>query len=123
VGSCGGVDDPNDHPRDRDETRRRGVSEYNTSSSVMVVIEGDEPRAPTHTRSTTRWSENCARTPHTSSTSGLLGRYVDRGRRPSIDGKAAYVQAYIAGDQGEAIANESVQAVRDMSQARKRQRA
>ncbi len=32
----------------------------------------------------------------------------------SIDGKAAYVQVYIAGDQGEALANESVQAVRDI---------
>ncbi|WP_131810839.1 MMPL family transporter, partial [Mycobacterium intracellulare] len=33
----------------------------------------------------------------------------------SVDGKAAYVQAYIAGDQGEALANESVAAVRHIA--------
>ncbi len=30
----------------------------------------------------------------------------------SVDGKAAYVQVYVSGDQGEALANESVEAVR-----------
>ena len=32
----------------------------------------------------------------------------------SADGKAAYVQLYLAGNQGERLANESVQAVRDI---------
>ena len=32
----------------------------------------------------------------------------------SADGKAAYVQLYLAGNQGESLANESVQAVRDI---------
>ncbi|HET7742205.1 MAG TPA: MMPL family transporter, partial [Mycobacterium sp.] len=34
----------------------------------------------------------------------------------SIDGKAAYVQVYIAGDQGEALANESVESVREIAE-------
>lgn len=33
----------------------------------------------------------------------------------SADGKAAYVQVYIAGDQGETLANESVDAVRHIA--------
>ncbi len=32
----------------------------------------------------------------------------------SMDGKGAYVQVYIAGNQGESLANESVQAVREI---------
>ncbi len=32
----------------------------------------------------------------------------------SADGKAAYVQVHLAGNQGQSLANESVQAVRDI---------
>ncbi len=42
-------------------------------------------------------------------------RSLPRGAQ-SVDGKAAYVQVYLAGDQGEALANESVDAVRQIAE-------
>lgn len=39
--------------------------EYDTSSSVMVVLEGDKPLGSRRTSSTTRWCATCAPTPPT----------------------------------------------------------
>lgn len=43
-----------------------------------------------------------------------MERSTDRAGAQSNDGKAAYVQVYLAGNQGEALANESVESVQSI---------
>jgi RND superfamily putative drug exporter len=88
--------------------------EYNTSISVMIVLEGDEPLGAAATNSTTRWSPSWRPTPSTSSTSRTSGRLADHHRaRASTTSRLRAV--YIAGEQGEALANESVHTVREIA--------
>lgn len=47
--------------------------EFNSNSTIMVVVEGQEPLARRRTSTTTRSSTNCSRTPSTSSTSRTSG--------------------------------------------------
>ncbi len=47
--------------------------ESDSDSSVMIVLEGNQPWATTPTRSTTRWFPSCGPTPPTSSTSRISG--------------------------------------------------
>nr|WP_197380831.1 MMPL family transporter [Mycolicibacterium mengxianglii] len=89
--------------------------EYDTSSSVMIVVEGDEPLGPdAHTYYDDVVRELNADTTHVQHVQDFWGDTLTAAGAQSIDGEAAYVQVYIAGDQGEALANESVQAVRDI---------
>jgi putative drug exporter of the RND superfamily len=89
--------------------------EYNTSSSVMIVLEGDDLLGPdAHTFYDKVVRELEADTTHVQHVQDFWGDTLTAAGAQSIDGKAAYVQVYIAGDQGEALANESVQAVRDI---------
>ncbi|CAN5173889.1 MMPL family transporter [soil metagenome] len=89
--------------------------EYDTSSSVMIVVEGDERLGPdAHTYYDEVIRELNADTTHVQHVQDFWGDTLTAAGAQSIDGKAAYVQVYIAGDQGEALANESVQAVRDI---------
>ncbi|MEX7471640.1 RND family transporter [Mycobacterium adipatum] len=88
--------------------------EYDTSSSVMIVLEGDEPLGPdAHTFYDEVVRKLNADTKHVQHVQDFWGDTLTAAGAQSIDGKAAYVQVYIAGDQGEALANESVRAVRD----------
>ncbi|PRC43420.1 MMPL family RND transporter, partial [Mycobacterium sp. ITM-2017-0098] len=89
--------------------------EYDTSSSVMIVVEGDDPLGPdAHTYYDEIVRKLDADTTHVQHVQDFWGDTLTAAGAQSIDGKAAYVQVYIAGDQGEALANESVQAVRDI---------
>ncbi|WP_304111855.1 RND family transporter [Mycolicibacterium bacteremicum] len=89
--------------------------EYDTSSSVMIVLEGDEPLgADAHTFYDEIVRKLEADTTHVQHVQDFWGDTLTAAGAQSIDGKAAYVQVYIAGDQGEALANESVQTVRDI---------
>ncbi|MGU3499509.1 MMPL/RND family transporter [Mycobacterium sp. C31M] len=89
--------------------------EYDTSSSVMIVLEGDEPLGPeAHTFYDEIVQKLEAETTHVQHVQDFWGDTLTAAGAQSIDGKAAYVQVYIAGDQGEALANESVQTVRDL---------
>jgi len=47
--------------------------EFDSNSTIMIVIEGQKPSAPTRTRTTTRSSASCSRIPSTSSTSRTSG--------------------------------------------------
>ena len=108
---------PNDAPS-MIATKRVGAvfQEYNTSSSVMIVLEGDQPLgAEAHQFYDRIVRDLRADTKHVQHVQDFWGDSFTAAAAQSVDGKAAYVQVYIAGDQGEALANESVAAVRDIA--------
>ncbi|WP_445167637.1 MMPL/RND family transporter [Mycolicibacterium sp. Dal123E01] len=105
---------PNDAPS-LIATKRVGqvFNEYNTSSSVMIVLEGEQPLGPdAHTFYDKIVRELRADTAHVQHVQDFWGDTLTAAGAQSIDGKASYVQVYISGDQGETLANESVEAVR-----------
>jgi RND superfamily putative drug exporter len=105
---------PNDAPS-MIATKRVGevFKEYNTSSSVMIVLEGDDTLgADAHHFYDEIVQKLKADTKHVQHVQDFWGDSFTAAGAQSVDGKAAYAQVYIAGDQGEALANESVEAVR-----------
>ncbi len=89
--------------------------EYDTSSSVMIVLEGDQPLSgPAHQFYDQMVRALRADTTHVQHVQDFWGDTLTAKGAQSRDGKAAYVQVYISGDQGETLANESVDAVRRM---------
>ncbi|OBK45832.1 RND family transporter [Mycobacterium sp. 1081908.1] len=108
---------PNDAPS-MIATKRVGkvFREFDTSSSVMIVLEGDKPLGEdAHHFYDQMVRELRADTKHVQHVQDFWGDSLTASAAQSADGKAAYVQVYIAGDQGEALANESVAAVRDIA--------
>ncbi|HEX7323669.1 MAG TPA: MMPL family transporter [Mycobacterium sp.] len=108
---------PNDAPS-MIATKRVGkvFHEYDTSSSVMIVLEGDQPLgAKAHEFYDKMVRELRADTTHVQHVQDFWGDTLTAKGAQSADGKAAYVQVYIAGDQGETLANESVAAVRHIA--------
>ncbi|BBY98303.1 membrane protein [Mycolicibacterium fallax] len=90
--------------------------EYDTSSSVMVVLEGEQPLGfEAHEFYDEMVRDLRADTAHVQHVQDFWGDTLTAKGAQSRDGKAAYVQVYIAGDQGEALANESVDAVRTIA--------
>src|SRR5690625_7480842 len=111
---------PNDAPS-MIATKRVGkvFEEYDTSSSVMIVLEGDEPLgAAAHEFYDEMVRELRADTTHVQHVQDFWGDTLTAKGAQSADGKAAYVQVYISGDQGETLANESVDAVRHIATER-----
>lgn len=107
---------PNDAPS-LIATKRVGevFQEYDTSSSVMIVLEGDDPLGPdAHQFYDEMVRELRNDTTHVQHVQDFWGDTLTAAGAQSIDGKAAYVQVYIAGDQGETLANDSVASVRDI---------
>ncbi|MUM33347.1 MMPL family transporter, partial [Mycolicibacterium sp. CBMA 361] len=105
---------PNDAPS-MIATKRVGsvFKEYSTSSSVMIVLEGDKPLGPdAHQYYDQIVRQLRADTKHIQHLQDFWGDSFTAAAAQSTDGKAAYAQVYIAGDQGETLANESVAAVR-----------
>ena len=105
---------PNDAPS-MIATKRVGkvFQEYDTSSSVMIVLEGEQPLgAEAHEFYDQMVRDLRADTTHVQHVQDFWGDTLTAKGAQSADGKAAYVQVYIAGDQGETLANESVDAVR-----------
>ncbi|MGB3484068.1 MAG: MMPL family transporter [Mycobacterium sp.] len=89
--------------------------EYDTSSSVMIVLEGDDPLGPdAHTYYDEIVRKLEADPIHVQHVQDFWGDTLTAAGAQSIDGKAAYVQVFISGDQGETLANESVRAIRDL---------
>ncbi|WP_166909074.1 RND family transporter [Mycobacterium sp. DL440] len=87
--------------------------EYDTSSSVMIVLEGDKPLGlEAHIFYDQMVRDLRADTTHVQHVQDFWGDTLTAKGAQSRDGKAAYVQVYIAGDQGETLANDSVEAVR-----------
>jgi RND superfamily putative drug exporter len=108
---------PNDAPS-MIATKRVGkvFQEFTTSSSVMIVLEGDKPLgADAHRFYDQMVRDLRADTKHVQHVQDFWGDKFTAAAAQSTDGKAAYVQVYIAGDQGEALANESVEAVQHVA--------
>ena len=89
--------------------------EGDSDSSVMIVLEGQEPLGDD---ARAFYNEMVAQlradTRHVQSVQDFWSDPLTASGSQSPDGKAAYVQVKTAGNQGEALANESVEAVQDI---------
>ncbi|MGO8964926.1 MAG: RND family transporter [Mycobacterium sp.] len=87
--------------------------EFNTDSSAMIVLEGDKPLGDdAHRFYDTLIHKLEQDKKHVQHVQDFWGDTLTAAGSQSNDGKAAYVQLFLAGNQGEAAANESVDAVR-----------
>ncbi|WP_084187615.1 RND family transporter [Mycobacterium paraffinicum] len=87
--------------------------QFNSDSVAMIVLEGDQPLA----EQAHRYYDDLVRrlerdTSHVQHVQNYWGDTITAAGSQSTDGKAAYVQVNLAGNQGETLANESVAAVR-----------
>jgi putative drug exporter of the RND superfamily len=89
--------------------------EYTSNSSVMIVLEGQDKLGEDARR---YYSELIAKleadTTHVEHVQDLWSDPLTASGVQSGDGKAVYVQANLAGNQGEALANESIAAVKNI---------
>ena len=77
----------------------------------MIVLEGDQPLGDDAHRFYNEMVDKLeADTTHVEHVQDFWGDPLTEAGAQSKDGKAAYVQVYLAGNQGEALANESVKA-------------
>ncbi|MCV7299890.1 MMPL family transporter [Mycobacterium barrassiae] len=87
--------------------------EFDSDSSAMVILEGDKPLGED---SRAFYGEMIKRLEadkkHVQSVQDFWSDPLTASGAQSSDGKAAYVQVYLAGNQGESLANESVEAVK-----------
>jgi putative drug exporter of the RND superfamily len=87
--------------------------EFDSDSAAMIVLEGDRPLGDDahhfYDDLVQRLSQDSKHVEHIQD---FWGDPLTAGGSQSKDGKAAYVQVYLRGNQGEALANESVDAVR-----------
>ena len=92
------------------------VFEEGTSdSSAMIVLEGQQPLgAAAHEFYDQMIAELEADTRHVESVQDFWGDPLTATGAQSSDGKAAYVQVKLAGNQGETLANESVESVQNI---------
>src|SRR5271170_3680043 len=89
--------------------------EYKSNSSVMIVLEGQKPLGnEAHAYYDQIVKKLDADTKHVEHVQDLWSDPLTGAGAQSNDGKAAYVQVYLAGNQGEALANESVEAVQNI---------
>jgi RND superfamily putative drug exporter len=87
--------------------------EFDTDSSAMIVLEGDKPLgADAHKFYDALIHKLEQDKKHVQHVQDFWGDTLTAAGSQSTDGKAAYVQLFLAGNQGEAQANESVDAVR-----------
>ena len=104
---------PNDAPA-MIATKKVGAvfEEFDTSSSVMIVLEGDQPLGDdTRAYYADLIDRLEADTRHVEHIQDLWSDPLTASGAQSADGRATYFQVYLAGNQGEALANESVKAV------------
>src|ERR1700748_2092034 len=89
--------------------------EYKSNSSVMIVLEGQKPLGnEAHAYYDQIVKKLDADTKHVEHVQDLWSDPLTGAGAQSNDAKAAYVQVYLAGNQGEALANESVEAVQQI---------
>jgi putative drug exporter of the RND superfamily len=87
--------------------------EFDTDSSAMIVLEGDKPLgADAHKYYDALIHKLEQDKKHVQHIQDFWGDSLTAAGSQSTDGKAAYVQVFLDGAQGEALANESVDAVR-----------
>jgi RND superfamily putative drug exporter len=106
---------PNDAPSLQAMQRvGKDFQQFDSNSSAMIVLEGDQPLGDAaHKFYDDLISKLEADKKHVEHIQDFWGDPLTASGAQSADGKAAYVQLYLAGNQGESLANESVQAVRD----------
>jgi RND superfamily putative drug exporter len=86
--------------------------EFKSDSAVMIVLEGEQRLGPdAHNYYNELIAKLEADTKYVEHVQDFWGDPLTEAGAQSDDGKAAYVQVYLAGNQGEALANESVEAV------------
>jgi RND superfamily putative drug exporter len=86
--------------------------EYKSDSAVMILLEGDQPLgAAAHKYYDELVDRLEADTKHVEHVQDFWGDPLTAAGAQSADGKAAYVQVYLAGNMGEALSNESVEQV------------
>ncbi len=87
--------------------------EFDSNTSVMIVLEGDEPLGEAAHR---YYDEIVARlnadTGHVEHVQDFWSDPLTAAGSQSADGRAVYVQVYLAGNMGEGLANESVEAAK-----------
>jgi len=107
---------PNDAPSMQAMKRvGRVFNEFNTDSAIMIVLEGDKPLGDdAHHYYDQLIKKLEADKKHVQHVQDFWGDPLTAAGSQSNDGKAAYVQIYLAGNQGESLANESVRAVSDI---------
>ena len=83
--------------------------EFDSDSSAMIVLEGEAPLGENaHRFYDDMIGKLRADTKHVQHIQDFWGDPLTRAGAQSEDGKAAYVQVYLAGNMGEALGNESV---------------
>jgi RND superfamily putative drug exporter len=86
--------------------------EFKSDSSAMIVLEGDQPLGGDAHRFYDELVKRLeADTKHVEHVQDFWGDPLTEAGAQSSDGKATYVQVYLAGNMGEALSNESVEAV------------
>ena len=89
--------------------------EFDSDSAAMIVLEGDQPLgADAHRYYDTLIQRISQDHKHVQHIQDFWGDPLTAAGSQSSDGKAAYVQVFLAGNQGEAQSIESVDAVRDI---------
>jgi RND superfamily putative drug exporter len=89
--------------------------EFKSNSSVMIVLEGQQPLGDAaHQFYDDMVKKLEADTKHVEHVQDFWSDPLTAGGSQSNDGKAAYVQVYLAGNQGESLANDSVEAVQNI---------
>jgi RND superfamily putative drug exporter len=89
--------------------------EFKSDSAVMIVLEGDAPLGGDAHRFYDEMVDKLeADTAHVEHVQDFWGDPLTEAGAQSGDGKAAYVQVYLAGNMGEALSNESVEAVKKL---------
>ena len=89
--------------------------EFDSDSSAMIVLEGDKPLGDDAHRFYDAMIGKLERdTKHVEHVQDFWGDTLTAAGAQSADGKAAYVQVFLTGNQGSATANEAVGAVRDI---------
>ena len=89
--------------------------EFDTDSSAMIVLEGDKPLgADAHQFYDAMIRRLEQDKKHVEHVQDFWGDTLTAAGSQSTDGKAAYVQLFLAGNQGSALANEGVGSVRDI---------
>jgi RND superfamily putative drug exporter len=87
--------------------------EFDTDSAAMVVLEGDQPlAADAHHYYDGLIKKLSQDTKHVEHIQDFWGDPLTAAGSQSTDGKAALVQVYLAGNQGESLSNQSVDSVR-----------
>ncbi|MDH6245762.1 MMPL family transporter [Mycobacterium sp. OTB74] len=89
--------------------------EFKSNSAVMIVLEGEQPLGhDAHAFYDEMVQKLNADTKHVEHVQDFWSDPLTAAGSQSNDGKAAYVQVYLRGNQGEALANESVEAAQNI---------